>query len=81
VHFNLGLNPRARLNEHPEFEKVRGTITMGIGDSSLLTRMWSGQELEPVVSDVHWDFIVMRPTIALDDAVICKGGVIPEFKG
>ncbi len=81
VHFNLGLNTRARLNEHPEFEKVRGTITMGIGDSSLLTRMWSGQELEPVVSDVHWDFIVMRPTIALDDAVICKGGVIPEFKG
>jgi hypothetical protein len=54
---------------------------MGIGDSSLLTRMWSGQELEPVVSDVHWDFIVMRPTIALDDAAICEAGVMPDFKG
>jgi len=81
VHFNLGINPRARLNEHPEFEKLRGTVTMGIGDSSLLTRMWSGQDLEPVVSDVHWDFIVMRPTIALDGKVICDRGMMPDFKG
>jgi leucyl aminopeptidase (aminopeptidase T) len=81
VHFNLGINPRARLNEHPEFEKLRGTVTLGIGDSSLLTRMWSGQNLEPVVSDVHWDFVVMRPTIALDDQVICDRGIVPEFKG
>jgi len=79
VHFNLGLNPRARLNEHPEFEKIRGTVTLGIGDSSLLTRMWSGRNLEPVVSSVHWDFIVMRPTIALDGQVICDRGVMPEF--
>jgi leucyl aminopeptidase (aminopeptidase T) len=81
VHFNLGINPRARLNEHPEFEKLRGTVTMGIGDSSLLTRMWSGRKLEPVVSAVHWDFVVMRPTIALDGRVICDRGVMPAFEG
>lgn len=80
VHFNLGINPKARLNEHPEFEKLRGTITMGIGDSSLLTRMWNGAGLEPVVSDVHWDFIVMRPTIQLDGKTICERGIMPEFK-
>jgi hypothetical protein len=80
VHFNVGLNPRARLTEHPEFEKIRGTVVMGLGDSSLLTRMWSpGRKIESVTSDVHWDFIVMRPTIALDNHVICTDGVMTEF--
>jgi leucyl aminopeptidase (aminopeptidase T) len=81
VHFNLGINPRARLNEHPEFERIRGAITMGMGDSSLLTRMWSGRGLEPVVSDVHWDFVVMRPTIALDGKTICDRGIVPAYSG
>ena len=80
VHFNVGTNRRARLNEHPEFEKLRGTVTMGVGDSSLLTRMWSGQDLEPVISDVHWDFVVMRPTITLDDLTICDRGRMPGFR-
>ena len=80
VHFNVGINSRARLNEHPEFEKLRGTVTMGVGDSSLLTRMWSGQDLEPVISDVHWDFVVMRPTITLDDLTICDRGRMPGIR-
>jgi hypothetical protein len=80
VHFNVGLNPRARVNEHPEFENIRRTVVMGIGDSSLLTRMWSpGRKIETVRSDVHWDFIVMRATIALNGEVICERGVMPEF--
>ena len=80
VHFNIGLNPRARLTEHQEFEKVRGTVVMGIGDSRLLNRMGPvGQGLEPVISDVHWDLIVMRPTLALDGNVICRNGYMPEF--
>ena len=79
VHFNLGLNPRARINEHPEFEKIRGTVCLGIGDSRLLMRMWSGAGLEPVVSDVHWDVIVMRPTLSLDGKIICQDGVLPQF--
>ena len=78
VHFNLGLNARARLNEHQEFEKLRGTITMGMGDSSLLARMWPSP-VETVVSDVHWDFVVMRPTIKLDGEVICDRGIMPDF--
>jgi 2,5-dihydroxypyridine 5,6-dioxygenase len=80
VHFNLGLNPKARLNEHPEFERVRGAVTLGMGDSSLMTRMWSRQPIETVTSDVHWDFVVMRPTIALDGKVICDRGVVPPFE-
>jgi leucyl aminopeptidase (aminopeptidase T) len=80
VHFNLGLNPHARLNEHQEFEKLRGTITMGMGDSTLLARMWP-TPVETVASDVHWDFVVMRPTITLDGGIICDRGIMPEFKG
>lgn len=82
VHFNIGLNPNARLTEHQEFEKLRGTIVMGVGDSRLLNRMGSaGAGVEPVVSDVHWDLIVMRPTLRLDDKVICESGTMPEFEG
>jgi leucyl aminopeptidase (aminopeptidase T) len=80
VHFNLGLNPRARLNEHQEFEKLRGTVTMGMGDSSLLARMWPSP-VETVVSDVHWDFVVMRPTITLDGQRICDRGIMADFEG
>ena len=78
VHLNLGTNSRAMLTQHQEFEKLRGTVCCGIGDSSLLTRMWHGSELEPVVSHIHWDILLMRPTVCLDDKVICKLGVIPE---
>jgi leucyl aminopeptidase (aminopeptidase T) len=82
VHFNVGLNPNARLTEHQEFEKLRGTVIMGIGDSRLLNRMGSaGAGVEPVVSDVHWDLIVMRPTVSLDGQVICESGRMPEFEG
>lgn len=82
VHFNLGLNPNARFTEHQEFEKVRGSLVMGIGDSLLLNQMHpSGNDLEPVISPVHWDFIVMNATITLDDKVICENGTVPGFTG
>lgn len=81
VHFNLGLNPRAQINEHPEFEKIRGALVFGFGDSSLLVRMWPSEGVEPVVSDVHWDVIAMRPTVSVDGQVICENGVMPEFGG
>lgn len=78
VHLNLGLNPRAMLTQHPEFEKLRGTICCGIGDSSLLIRMWHGFDLEPNVSHMHWDILLMRPTLTLDDTVVCKDGFIVD---
>ncbi len=77
VHLNLGTNSRAMLTQHQEFEKLRGSVCCGIGDSSLLTRMWHGSDLEPVVSHIHWDILLMRPTVMLDDRTICEKGVIP----
>jgi len=78
VHLNLGTNARAMLTQHPEFEKLRGTICCGIGDSSLLTRMWHGSELEPNVSHMHWDILIMRPTLKLDNLIICEHGFIVD---
>jgi hypothetical protein len=80
VHLNLGLNSRAMLTQHPEFEKLRGTVCCGIGDSSLLFRMWKGAGLEPNVSHMHWDILLMRPTLKLDDLVICQNGFIVDWK-
>jgi len=76
VHLNLGLNARAMLTQHPEFEKLRGTVCCGIGDSSLLTRMWHGAGLEPNVSPMHWDVLLMRPTLYLDETPVCRDGFI-----
>jgi len=76
VHLNLGLNSRAMLTQHPEFEKLRGTVCCGIGDSSLLTRMWHGSDLEPNISHMHWDILLMRPTLLLDSAPVCRDGFI-----
>jgi leucyl aminopeptidase (aminopeptidase T) len=76
VHLNLGLNSRAMLTQHPEFEKLRGTVCCGIGDSSLLVRMWHGMDIEPNVSDMHWDILLMRPTLTLDKTVLCENGFI-----
>jgi leucyl aminopeptidase (aminopeptidase T) len=86
VHLNLGLNPRAMLTQHPEFEKLRGTVCCGIGDSSLLTRMWHGSHLEANVSHMHWDILLMRPNLYLDGTAICESGFIvfrqdPEVSG
>ncbi|MDH3467619.1 MAG: hypothetical protein OES26_17210 [Gammaproteobacteria bacterium] len=77
VHLNLGLNSRAMLTQHAEFEKLRGTVVCGIGDNSLLSRMWpTGPDFITNTSDMHWDILLMRPTLKLDDRVICDNGFI-----
>jgi leucyl aminopeptidase (aminopeptidase T) len=77
VHFNLGTNPRAMLTQHLEFERIRGTIDFGFGDNSLLAPLMGG-DFPTVKSDVHWDVLIMRPTMSLDGAVVVENGVMPE---
>lgn len=60
VHLNLGLNPMAQINEHPESERVRGAVTLSFGNSGIMVRMYSRQPIETVTSPVHWDVVVMR---------------------
>ena len=75
VHVNLGINPRAMLTQHLEFERIRGTIVFGFGDNSLLAPLM-GRDFETVKSDVHWDSLIMRPTLKLDNQVVVEKGII-----
>jgi leucyl aminopeptidase (aminopeptidase T) len=74
VHVNLGTNPRAMLTQHLEFERIRGTIVFGFGDSSM--SMMLGPGFEPVHSHVHWDLLIMRPTMTLDGQAIVENGIM-----
>lgn len=77
VHANLGTNPQAKLSQHLEFERIRGTITFGFGDDSLLSKMVSFPR-ECVSSSVHWDGMITRPTLRLDDTTVVLDGHILE---
>ena len=77
IHFNLGTNPRAMLTQHLEFERIRGTIDFGFGDNSMLAPL-VGEDFETVKSDVHWDLLIMRPTMKLDGKVVVENGIMPN---
>lgn len=77
VHFNIGTNPRAMMTQHLEFERIRGTIDFGFGDNSMLTPLM-GQDFPVVTSDVHWDLLIMRPTMKLDDKIVVENGIMPN---
>jgi hypothetical protein len=77
IHFNLGTNKRAMMTQHLEFERIRGTIDFGFGDNSMLAPLM-GHDFETVKSDVHWDLLIMRPTMKLDDKVVVENGIMPD---
>jgi leucyl aminopeptidase (aminopeptidase T) len=75
VHANIGTNPQAKLSQHLEFERLRGTITFGFGDNALLTQL-TKTATSGVSSAVHWDVMALLPTITLDDRAIVTAGII-----
>jgi hypothetical protein len=77
IHCDLGANPRAMMTRHLEFEGMRGTIVFGFGDNSMLAPL-TGHDFETVKSDVHWDLLIMRPTMALDGQVVVENGFISD---
>lgn len=78
VHANIGTNPQAKLSQHLEFERLRGTITFGFGDDAMLSELLEAEK-ETVSSPVHWDAMALLPTIRLDDETIVDEGVIKDF--
>ncbi len=78
VHCNIGTNPRAMLTQHQEFERLRGTITFGWGDNSMLGSL-KGQTFGLVKSPVHWDCMILRPTLYIDNRKIIDHGVMPSL--
>lgn len=78
VHLNLGINPNALLTQHPEWERVMGSVTCGMGDLSLLGVL-IGDEVGPLPrASVHWDWTTLRPTIMLDDVLLVKEGIVND---
>ena len=77
IHCNLGTNPRAMMTQHPEFESIRGAIVFGFGDNSMLAPL-TGHDFDFVKSDVHWDVLIMRGTMKLDDKIIVENGFIAD---
>ena len=77
VHFNIGNNPNALLTQSQEWERVYSSITCGMGDLSMLSRI-GGMEAEMALSksSVHWDWTVLQPKILLDDDVFAENGRI-----
>jgi 2,5-dihydroxypyridine 5,6-dioxygenase len=76
IHWLLGINPQAKLlSHHIEFERVRGAITWGWGDSSVIAGM-SGMEIDTVAAPIHWDTMLVDPTVELDGRVLVQDGVI-----
>jgi hypothetical protein len=75
VHANIGINPRAMLTQHQEFERLRGTITFGWGDNAALASLME-TSIDTVASPAHWDSMMLRPTLILDDRVIIERGVM-----
>ena len=56
VHINNGNNPRARFSEISEFERVRGVITFGMGDVSVLSGVLGlADDMEGnLAAPAHW---------------------------
>jgi leucyl aminopeptidase (aminopeptidase T) len=66
--FGIGTNPKAILSGNIlEDEKVRGTCHVAFGTST----SYPGGK---VTADIHWDGIVIQPTIWFDGDKIMDGG-------
>jgi len=79
AHCNVGTNPQAKLTDHQEFERLRGTITFGWGDSSVVAELAGLDEAQPwVASPVHWDTMIRLPSLCLDGQVVVDRGTIRE---
>jgi len=65
--FSIGTNPSARLSGNVlEDEKVLGTCHIAVGDSKSM----GGR----VRAELHWDYIIQKPTIWLGKRKIMDGG-------
>jgi hypothetical protein len=73
----VGLNPNARLGGPAEWERLRGNITFGCGDNSVLNRYWGRTPVGPVIeAKVHWDLQILGASMYLDDILILENGEV-----
>lgn len=74
---SVGLNPNAYIGGPAEWERVRGNITFGVGDNSVLARYSGGEIFGPRISaKVHWDLQILGANLYLDGKAIVENGQI-----
>jgi len=76
VHANIGLSRMARLTEHLEFERVRGAMTFGFGDSSILSDAYGYDPATTSKSGVHWDAQILSGSLRIDGKTISLDGIV-----
>ncbi|MFC7050991.1 hypothetical protein [Emcibacter nanhaiensis] len=79
VHANIGLSRMARLTEHLEWERVRGSMVFGFGDNSILGPYYSSSKMKLSKSGVHWDAQILTPTLDVDDIRISENGIVQKI--
>jgi len=76
-HVNLGTNPTARITPHQEWERIRGSMVVCFGDNTHLSGLFDRpKKLETIKAGTHWDALMLRPTLYLDERVVIKDGRI-----
>jgi len=67
VHFNVGVNPRAQMQDRMhQNEQVVGAVTFGFGHQDPSFQGSAG------AAKIHSDVVLRSPTIYLDDVVMCE---------
>lgn len=86
VEWGIGTNPNARLISPSgriliEWERVRGTVHIGMGDFQPYPVFHEGKLVNPEwkPAKYHCDGMIWAPTIYLDDRLIVKDGFIQKL--
>lgn len=86
VEWGIGTNPKAELVSPSgriliEWERVRGTVHMGMGDPLPYPVHYRGKLVNPEWKPAlhHCDGMMWSPTVYLDDKLIVKDGFIQKF--
>ena len=75
---SIGLNPNCRVGGPAEWERLRGNITFGGGDNSVLRR-YGGRRRRygPLIkAKIHWDLQIFGATLYLDEKLVLENGEI-----
>lgn len=79
VHLNVGINPNALMTQHPEWERIYGSVTCGTGDMGLVAESLGLSSSHVYTkSRVHWDWTVLDARVSLDNHVLVANGKVHD---
>jgi hypothetical protein len=74
----IGLNPNCRVGGPSEWERLRGCITFGAGDNSVMSKYGGGGTARrpTIKAKMHWDLQVLGATLCLDGKAVVENGEV-----